>query len=308
MATQNLKHKNLLPTPFSPLFFHHVIWSAFGLHVDSADVFAEDADGEELDSTEEEDDADEGGESLHWVADEEGLADVEDEEAEGTEGDDGADDGGKAQWGGGERCDAVERKVHEAQKIPFAVAHGAVAAVEGYFFLAETDPAEESFVVALGLAQLPHRIDANAVEQTEIAHVLKYVETGGTVHQFVEQKGECPAQPGFFAPVFSPGIDVLESFFPILNHLRNEVGRVLEIGVHDDYAVASHFVEPCQQGFLLPEIAGETDEVHLPVVGLQGFDEGEGVVGAAVVHEHEFPFVTRLPVHHCFDGRIEQRD
>ena len=118
-------------------------------------VFAYDAQRQQLYATEEEDDDDQRGEALHGVAEDEGLQQEVQGVEEGDDGDGDARQCGDAQRGGGERRDALHRQLEKAQEVERRLPLRAVAPVERYLLLPIAYPAEHALGVSLALAQQP---------------------------------------------------------------------------------------------------------------------------------------------------------
>jgi hypothetical protein len=72
------------------------------------------------------------------------------------------------------------------------------------------------------------------------------------------------------------------------NELGEEFGWVLEIGVHDDDAIAGGAVDTGGDGGLVAEVAGEEDGAEVRIGMGGGGEEMGGGVGGAVVDEEEF--------------------
>ena len=73
----------------------------------------------------------------------------------------------------------------------------------------------------------------------------------------------------------------------MVEHLRDQLRRVLEIGVHHHHGVALGVIEAGRQRGLMAEVARQEDDAD-PRVGLgQTLEDGRRAVGRAVVDEHE---------------------
>ena len=161
----------------------------------------------------------------------------------------------------------------------------------------ETYPAEKAFGVPLALTQFGEGLDALAVKQPEVAHVLQHIEARGVVEDFIEQQRQLLAQPTLRSTVGTLGIHILISLFPIAQHFWDQGWRMLQVGVHYHHAVARHIVKSSQHGVLLAKVARQVHIVHALVVGTLRLDNLQRVVFAAIVHIQHLPFVTRLRLH-----------
>ena len=170
--------------------------------------------------------------------------------------------------------------------------------------LLEAYPHIHTLGVALRFAKLPQGKDAAAVEEAEVAYVFEHVEAGGTVEEAVVEAAQTAAQPTLARNV-SPRIDVLCSLFPEAKHVGDEGGRMLEVGVEDDDAVARSVVKARQHSILLAKIAREADEGHPRVLATQLPHDAQRLVAAAVVDEQHLPLVLHLAVHDLTQGCME---
>ena len=190
---------------------------------------------------------------------------------------------------------------------PRRVASDAVATVKLHLFLVEAYPAEHALGVALALAHALQGVDAAAVQQAEVAHILQHVKARRALQQFVELDGQPLAQPTLLASRAAPRIHILVALFPILEHLGNECGRVLQVGIDDDHAVAGDIVKAREHGDLLAEVARQVHIVDAFVLLPQLLQDVQRVVGTAVVDEHDFPLIVGQSLHEFHQFRIEQR-
>lgn len=149
--------------------------AAFDLVEDTPEVLSYDADGDELDTSEEEYDNDEGWETCYGVAHHKGADEIVQTIKQGTEGGEQTHIGGETERGGCERCDAFYSEVEQGEETPFAFACYTRLLLEQNFLFAETYPAVHAFGVSLCLAQLPQGVYRLPVEQAEIAYILEDV-------------------------------------------------------------------------------------------------------------------------------------
>jgi hypothetical protein len=82
---------------------------------------------------------------------------------------------------------------------------------------------------------------------------------------------------------------------------------MLQVGVHDDHRLAARVVEAGRQRDLLAEVTAERDGADARIARVVGLDDGERVVEAAVVHEHDLPG-GRDPLQHRREAREERAD
>lgn len=149
----------------------NVWWAMLGLVEDAAEVLADDADGKELASAEEENDDDEGGEALNVIAHGYGLDEEIKRIEHGSGRADQADDGGQSQWRGGVGGDAFDGEVAQAAQIERRVSSVSFEIGIQDFFFAEAYPCIHALGVSLGFAQAAQRIQGATIQQAKVAHV-----------------------------------------------------------------------------------------------------------------------------------------
>ena len=170
--------------------FHHIHRSFLRLVKYPADILSKYADGEQLDTTEEEHDGSKGSETLHLVTDNQLLAHIEQDETESEKSNYGTNDRGKTQRSCGERGDALNGKIEETPEIPATLTCSTVASVKHHLFLLKAYPTKHTLGVSFALTKFFQCLDALAVEQTEISHILQHVKTSGIVEYAIEQQRE----------------------------------------------------------------------------------------------------------------------
>src|SRR5579859_5868894 len=97
------------------------------------------------------------------------------------------------------------------------------------------------------------------------------------------------AQAGFFAAGAAAGDD-LETGAPLGKELRDQLGRVLEIGVEEDGGVALGKFEAGAVGGHEAEITAEVEDAPAREGGEFAGDDLAGAIGAAVIDDNQFVF------------------
>ena len=185
------------------------------------------------------------------------------------------------------------------------MAPSAVVGGEGYERLAEAYPAVEALGVALRLAQLSEGVDAAAVEEAEVAHVDEHLGVGQALQDAIVDARQVLAHEALAAACLALGVDVLIALLPELEHLGDDHGGMLQVGVDDGGAVARDVVEAGEHGALLAEVAREVDVADAWVVLAESADLAEGLVGATVVDHDDFPIVLALALEEPREGLVE---
>ena len=100
-------------------------------------------------------------------------------------------------------------------------------------------------------------------------------------------------------------LDDVEARFPARDELRNELGRMLHVGVEADHRVALGVVHARGQRGLMAEVARQMDHRDaIGMLGVQGVERGAGAVGAAVIDQQHRVAYGR-PVHHL-EERVDE--
>jgi hypothetical protein len=82
--------------------------------------------------------------------------------------------------------------------------------------------------------------------------------------------------------------DGVEAALPDLGiEERDVLGRVLEVAVHDHVPIGTGVVDAGGERVVLAEVAAELHAADAPVLAPELLDQRPGVVGAAVVDEHD---------------------
>jgi hypothetical protein len=88
---------------------------------------------------------------------------------------------------------------------------------------------------------------------------------------------------------------------PTLDHLRDDLGRILEIGVDHDHRGAASVIDTGAQRHLVAEVAREVDDADAVVAGHDALEELERAVGAAIVDVDDLEVEVRQTV----EGRAQ---
>ena len=235
--------------------------AAFALAEDAADIFAEDADAEELDAAHEKDGDHDGGPAGDELVVIDELADDDEDGGQQREdGDEEAEVAGEAEGFFGEAADAVEGEAEHLAEGELGFASAADGALIGDGALGEADPAYQAADVATFFADLAEGVDDGAVEQAEVAGVERERGVGEIGEEAVEEFGGGEFEGGFSLAGLADAVHDFEAFFPLANHVGDELGGVLEVGVDDDRRVALGVIEAGGDGDLVAEVAGEAKD------------------------------------------------
>ena len=113
------------------------------------------------------------------------------------------------------------------------------------------------------------------------------------VEQLVEPGGGGELEGGLAIALLAHGVDDVRALLPLLDHARDQLGRVLQVGVDHRHHIAAGVLQTrCERG-LVAEVAREMDDAHTRSRRRQGGRVGaERRIGAAVVDQHQLERVV----------------
>ena len=197
--------------------------------------------------------------------------------------------------------DRVERETeHLAQRV-LGLARGARVALVGDGGLGEADPDGHAAQKARALGHRQQRIQGAAVEQAEVAGVRLEVHLGELVEELVEPGGGGELERGLALALLAHGVDDVGAGAPALDHLEDQLGGVLQVGVNHRHDVTGGMLEAGGECGLVAEVAREVDHADARIGGGESVEQLGRAVGRAVVDEHELEVQSS-------DGRAGARD
>ena len=254
---------------------------------DAAEIEAEDAEVGQQDAAEEPEGDHHAGPARHGNPAQEILHDVEQGHEEGAEGQQEAGGDGQVERLVGLGDDAFRRQAEQLGEgvgrlagEPLGVGH--VDVPDG-----EAQPLDEEGERAVVLPQPQELLDHRAARDAEIGDGVVEAGVGEIVVDRVEAAGRGALEEGI--PALDPAAEnhLVVAGEGGLVQLRDLLGLVLEVAVHDDDPFAGGVLEAGGDGVVLSEVAGEADAL---AAGFGGDDPGHGLpgaVGAGVLHHDD---------------------
>lgn len=154
----------------------------------------------------------------------------------------------------------------------------------------------------------PAKYDYNlAVHEPEVPGIQRETCIRYAVEQPVIELCRAFFEPGFSFSAEAPPIDNVRSFFPFPEHLRDEFGRVLHVGIQDDDGIPGGRIQPGSDGDLLPEVAGQVNDLYVRIH--QCIKNIRGTVRTAIIDKKDFVGIFRVPENacHAFIARLNDR-
>ncbi len=170
----------------------------FGFEVGFREVFADDAEEEELDAASEHNKADEAGPAGGGVAEGEGFDDDDNDHNEGDETEENAKEGGEGEWHGREGDDTLDGVFEEFPEGPFRFAGDALDVFVFDPFCLETDEGPETFRVAVVFLTGDDGVDDLAGHEAIVAGAVNHFDFAHAVDELIENAG-AEAADGRFA-------------------------------------------------------------------------------------------------------------
>ena len=132
------------------------------------------------------------------------------------------------------------------------------------------------------------RLDGAAAEQPEIAGVGRDVDAADTLHQRIEQVSRATLERAFARACDPLCVDhVGPALAPSGDQLRDQLRRVLKIGVDHDHRCAARVVQAGGQCHLLAEVARQVEHGDPGITRAQLVEHGHRAIAAPVIDEQD---------------------
>ncbi len=172
--------------------------AVFGFEVGFREVFADDAEEEELDAASEHNKTDEAGPAGSRVAESEGFDDDNDDHDEGDEAEEDAKKGSESERDGREGDDAFDGVFEEFPEGPFRFAGDALDVFVFDPFRLEADEGPEAFRVAVVFLAGDDGVDDLAGHEAVVAGAVDHFDFAHAIDELIENAG-AEAADGRFA-------------------------------------------------------------------------------------------------------------
>ena len=153
--------------------------------------------------------------------------------------------------------------------------------------LGEADPDGHAAQEAVALGHREQRVERRAVHQPEVARVVRELDPRELGEQAVEPARAGELEPRLALARLAHRVDDVGAAAPGVEHLRDQLGRVLEVAVDHHHDVAARVLQPGADRRLVAEVARQADELDPLVRGRQGAQPLAGRVARAVVDEDQ---------------------
>jgi hypothetical protein len=154
--------------------------------------------------------------------------------------------------------------------------------------LPKADPGEHAAHEAVAFRHRQEAVERLAVDETKIADVAWNFDVAEAAEQAIEQVGGQPFESAFALSRKALGVDDLIARFPFGDHFEHDLGRVLQIGVHDDDGLAGCALHAGRDRDLMAEIARQPHEAVARIRARLGLEHDRARIARAVVDEYDF--------------------
>ena len=158
-------------------------------------------------------------------------------------------------------------------------------------------PGIQPLVEAHALAHTVHGVDGLAVEQAKVARSFRQHGAAQPPEGGVEEPREETVRQAVGVPVDAPAIDHVGALAPVPDEVGDQLGRMLEVGVHEHGGVAGRVGEPGCRRDLLAEVAAERDRLEARIASVERPQHRHRAVRGAVVDEDRLPLEAQAVEH-----------
>lgn len=179
----------------------------------------------------------------------------------------------------------------EFGELPDAVARGPMESVIGLKWdigTSEAKPVDESPREALCLAETVEFINYHSVEESEVGRIGHDIGIGDFIERPVKESSTDDFYPRVAFAGFTDADDDFESVFPLLNELRNDPNRMLQIRIDHHAGISGAEIYAGGRGDFFAEVSGEVDIFSMTIGGNDPFYFVIGTVEASIIDEDKF--------------------
>ena len=170
-----------------------------------------------------------------------------------------------------------------------------------------TNPAHHPAQKTMPFGRTLERVDDAPAHQAKIAGVDRDRNFREAPDHAVEESCGKQLEWALALARAAHGVDDVVALTPFRHKLRDELGRILEIAVHQDHGVTLRDVHTGRRGKLVTEIAGEVDDHDMLAARKFVANAFERAIGAAVVDQDNLigrsAFQTPDDRHNALDER-----
>ena len=215
---------------------------------------------------------------------------------------------GEGQRLGREPGHRVEREPQHLRQRIIGLAREALGAVVGERHLAEADPRDHPADEARLFGQAQERVERAPAHQPEIAGVERNRRVGHAVEQAIERRRRRFLEERLALARATHGIDYVGFFGRHLRaHFAEQFGRILQIGVDDQYLLPAAQIEPRGQRQLVAVVARQVDRDQPGVARRQLLHDLPAIVLRPVVDQDELIILADFRLRRRGDARVELR-
>jgi len=277
--------------------------------MDGADVFADDAEGDELDGAKEEQAKYNGSDADGEIVPENELVNqVKHTGDEAEEGADEPDEDDEAEGHLGEVGDAQHREVVERVKVLARDAARSPVLVVFDSGYGKAQFSDDSAEIGVRIAKISsNSVDDRAIVEAESGEVLEDADVGEPRDKAVI-RGANTVHQAIFIAGFLDCSDDGGSVFPGADHVNEELRWVLEVGHKNSDGVALGLKKGVHAGAVGSDVAGIDDDLDGGVFGGHLAQDCNRVVSGGVVDEEVLEAIQRECCANCHEATMDLAD
>ena len=193
------------------------------------------------------------------------------------------------QWRRRKTRQRVEREAHHLPQRILGLAGEPFLAVVRQRDLLEADPRHHPADEARLLRHCQQGVERPAAHQPEVAGVDRDFDFGRARQEAVESVRGGPLERGVAAPALAHAIDDIRlARAHHVEHRRQELGRILQVGVDDQHMIAAAQIESGGQRELVAVVARQVHGDDVRIFGGKLPHDRPAAVPRAVVDQHHF--------------------
>ena len=132
------------------------------------------------------------------------------------------------------------------------------------------------------------RPSAQLGDEAEVAHVDRLLDLGEPALHAVKERRRRALEQRLAVPALPHCVNDLVALLPASGELEYDLGRVLEVCVHDDHGLAGRRIHASGDGDLMAEVARQLDNLEPRILQVGLDHELIAGVPAAIVDQQHF--------------------
>src|SRR5580704_7019455 len=184
--------------------------------------------------------------------------------------------------------ESIERQMRQFAIAEFGHAVDTRLDIERHADRSESDPGIKAFGKSRVLAHRAKRRDGPRVEEPEIPGALRKPRVSDRTKELIKTLRQNPPQRAIDGSIDALAEDILVALAPARDKGLDQLGGILQIGVQDDRRGPPCMIKARRYGDLLAEIPAQRKRANARVRVMGGAQIFERIVGRAIVDKNDF--------------------